>query len=297
VDDGSTDNTPEACSKFSGSIEYVRQHNAGVSQARNHGIKLARHAWIAFLDSDDYWTSNHLESIKAAIKETDGRARFYFTNTLMTGEAQETTLWSQIGFKLDAPYLLVPDCTDWMLGCRQPASIQSSVFNAALLKASSGFDKRVEPREDAELFCRLGIGGSACAVNAVGCIYTADDNTDIRLTTKVHIYTEQYWKRASMLWSILGSHFPDLNPKHRRIIHTFLADAYWRLARIYWKSGRFFQGGIALLQCLAAQPSFLIMHLGGCKSAKWSDADGRPVLQAECTSAAGITAQTTRVDH
>jgi glycosyltransferase involved in cell wall biosynthesis len=300
VDDGSTDGTPEMCRRFSGSIEYIHQSNGGVSQARNHGIKLARYAWIAFLDSDDHWTPNHLESIKTAIKDTDGKARFYFTNALITGEARETTLWSQIGFKLDAPYLFVPDCTDWMLGCRQPASIQSSVFNAALLKASDGFDQRVEPREDAELFCRLGIGGSACAVNAVGCIYTGDDNTDTRLTTKVHVYTEQYWKRACMLWSLLDSHFPDLDPKYRRVIHEFLADAYWRLTRIHWKSGRFFQGLSALFQCLAAQPSFLVMHLGRLKSAKWDEVEGRPVLQSEpkkIGSTAGINAQTTCADQ
>lgn len=305
VDDGSTDSTPEMCSKFLGSIEYVRQSNTGVAQARNHGIKLACHAWIAFLDSDDYWTPNHLESIKTAIRDTDGKARFYFNNALMAGEIPETTLWSQIGFKLDAPFVVVPDCTDWMLGCRQPASVQSSIFNAALLKASGGFDKRVEPREDAELFCRLGIGGSACAVNAIGCIYTADDNTDNRLTTKVHVYTEQYWKRACMLWSILNAHFPDLNPKHRRIIHNFLADAYWRLSRIYWKSGRFLQSAIALLRCVAAQPSFLIMHLFGGESAKWNEAAGRPVFQPEKNgmgaqvdrrSTAGVNAQTARVD-
>src|SRR5947208_1144787 len=79
-DDGSTDNTAEVCAKFGSAIEYVRQKNAGVSEARNTGIRLTRTPWTAFLDSDDYWTPAHLEKIAAAIKSTDGKARFYFTD-------------------------------------------------------------------------------------------------------------------------------------------------------------------------------------------------------------------------
>src|SRR5438270_12888106 len=52
VDDGSTDDTESACRAYGSAIQYVRQPNAGVSSARNHGIRLARQPWTAFLDSD-----------------------------------------------------------------------------------------------------------------------------------------------------------------------------------------------------------------------------------------------------
>jgi glycosyltransferase involved in cell wall biosynthesis len=59
IDDGSTDNTNEVVSKYD--VRYIYQKNKGVSNARNHGIKLAKNQWICFLDSDDIWEENKIE--------------------------------------------------------------------------------------------------------------------------------------------------------------------------------------------------------------------------------------------
>ena len=60
IDDGSTDATPALMAGFP-EVHYVQQENQGVSQARNHGIRVAKHEWIAFLDSDDEWLPRKLE--------------------------------------------------------------------------------------------------------------------------------------------------------------------------------------------------------------------------------------------
>lgn len=51
VDDGSTDGTPELCDRLGDVV--IHQKNAGVSTARNVGIRNARGEYIIFVDADD----------------------------------------------------------------------------------------------------------------------------------------------------------------------------------------------------------------------------------------------------
>ncbi len=62
VDDGSTDKTSEIAAGFGDKINYIYQENAGASAARNVGINAAKSKWIAFLDADDEWLPEYLES-------------------------------------------------------------------------------------------------------------------------------------------------------------------------------------------------------------------------------------------
>jgi len=64
VDDGSTDRTREIIGQFNEPrIRYYYKANSGVSSARNKGMDLARGEFIAFLDSDDIWEANYLDTI------------------------------------------------------------------------------------------------------------------------------------------------------------------------------------------------------------------------------------------
>lgn len=64
VNDGSTDKSVEVVESINDKrIRLVQQENQGVSAARNKGIEKANYEWIAFLDGDDLWKTNHLEEI------------------------------------------------------------------------------------------------------------------------------------------------------------------------------------------------------------------------------------------
>lgn len=62
VDDGSTDHTGQVAASFGDRVRYVLQQHGGSAEARNHGIRIAEGAWIAFLDADDEWLANRIGS-------------------------------------------------------------------------------------------------------------------------------------------------------------------------------------------------------------------------------------------
>lgn len=64
VNDGSTDAGPGSVERLGDSrIRLISQSNAGVSAARNRGIKEARASLVAFLDADDEWEPEFLATI------------------------------------------------------------------------------------------------------------------------------------------------------------------------------------------------------------------------------------------
>lgn len=72
IDDGSVDNSAAICSDLAAAdqrVKYVRQENAGVSSARNHGLALASGEYVLFVDSDDILKSDMVESMIATMEE------------------------------------------------------------------------------------------------------------------------------------------------------------------------------------------------------------------------------------
>ena len=61
VDDASSDGTGEVAKAYGTQIRYLcREHNAGVSSARNYGVEQASGDWLAFLDADDWYFPERL---------------------------------------------------------------------------------------------------------------------------------------------------------------------------------------------------------------------------------------------
>lgn len=64
INDGSTDKSLEIAKSFDNEkLKIYTQKNQGVSAARNLGIEKSTTDFCCFLDADDIWKSNHLESL------------------------------------------------------------------------------------------------------------------------------------------------------------------------------------------------------------------------------------------
>lgn len=85
VDDGSTDDTPKILQALQNEcrdsrLRIIRQANAGLSGARNSGIRAARGRYIGFLDGDDIWVDSKAER-HVAVLDSDSSIGITFSNS------------------------------------------------------------------------------------------------------------------------------------------------------------------------------------------------------------------------
>jgi glycosyltransferase involved in cell wall biosynthesis len=74
VDDGSTDSSGEIAR--AAGVRCVRQENAGVAAAINHGVRVASGPFVAFVSADDVWRPEKLALQHAALGNADNRLVF-----------------------------------------------------------------------------------------------------------------------------------------------------------------------------------------------------------------------------
>jgi len=74
VDDGSTDNTANIIKSYTDSrILYIYQENQDAFNAINHGLDIARGAFISILNSDDLYEPSRLKRLLQAHQETGAK--------------------------------------------------------------------------------------------------------------------------------------------------------------------------------------------------------------------------------
>ena len=147
VDDGSTDDTHAVAAAAGPRVVLVRnQKPAGVSAARNRGIRAARGAWIAFCDDDDLWSPDKLV-LQLEAAERAGAHWAY------TGDVNvDDRLRILSGGPPPDPDTVVALLPRW----NPIASGGSNVaVRAEVLASVGGFDPELRRTEDWDLWIRL----------------------------------------------------------------------------------------------------------------------------------------------
>lgn len=94
VVDGATDDTFERASSIAkdhdDSIMVLSQSNAGPSAARNNGINKVRTKYVTFLDADDAWLPNYLETIAPLLAGEPDLIEYDADCVSQSGERQYT---------------------------------------------------------------------------------------------------------------------------------------------------------------------------------------------------------------
>ena len=142
VDDGSADDMEKALEQFSDPRLRLLRHerNRGTAAARNTGIREARGAYVAFLDSDDEWLPEMLERQHAPLEASRPECSLALTGFYLARD--------HLGRCELRPLL---DSADWYLrllaGCNVSLGSCALVRRAALDEIGV-FDERMRRFED-----------------------------------------------------------------------------------------------------------------------------------------------------
>ncbi|WP_419675999.1 glycosyltransferase family 2 protein [Aliarcobacter butzleri] len=147
VDDGSTDKSASIVKSLKDQrIKLISQDNSGVSIARNNGVNQAKYEYIAFLDADDEWYSNHLEELNKLIQ------RFPEANLWISGYERSTEKkTSEDKYKI---YKLKEYLTDRLNGIRIAWTSAVAVSKTKFLD-KNGFMPNYNNGEDQALWLEL----------------------------------------------------------------------------------------------------------------------------------------------
>ena len=147
VDDGSTDDTPEALAPYASRIRLLRRGSrGGVSAARNAGITAARGEWLAFLDSDDLWLPEKLAHQMAYLSAHPAQ---------LWCQTEET--WVRRGVRLKQPptHRKIGGRIFFQSLERCMVSPSAVILHRRLLEEHGGFDEILPAAEDYDLWLRL----------------------------------------------------------------------------------------------------------------------------------------------
>jgi glycosyltransferase involved in cell wall biosynthesis len=234
VDDGSADDTVSAIQRLGVTVRVIDGGGGGAAAARNAGVAATRTEWVAFLDSDDVWSEDHLERLRRAIEATHGAAALYFSDAALP---DGTTAFGRSGFAPQAPLERVEHGDRWALLPVQPMMTPATVVSRAAYLACGGQDAALPCREDTHLFLLLGLGGGTCAV-AARTVTVTDDARSGRLTEQLPGSDAVYWIATARLYEDILRRFPALAPSQARELRRRLATAHWRLGRLSWRRRR-----------------------------------------------------------
>ena len=150
VDDGSTDSTRAVVAAIADPrLRYVWQENAGLSAARNTGIREARHAFIAFLDADDLWQPDLLATVLQ---------RFAALPPAFAAIATASTRMDAAGQPRTAPEHTVRHTGEITVRdfCLRNRPLSSSVvLKKHVFADCGGFDPTLRSSEDRDMWIRL----------------------------------------------------------------------------------------------------------------------------------------------
>lgn len=173
INDGSTDQSETKILEFDDDrIRYFSKENEGVAATRNFGIKKATSDFICFLDSDDYWCPDFLETMHSFTSEFPEEKVFACAIEIGT---KKNYIKAQYSIPKKSDFEIVDffeasqkECVLWT----SSVCIHKTVFGKA-----GTFDTKIMHGEDTELWIRIGLQFPIVFIQKVLARYVFDEKS------------------------------------------------------------------------------------------------------------------------
>jgi glycosyltransferase involved in cell wall biosynthesis len=215
VNDGSTDNSREIVKNFLDTrIIIVDQENLGLSAARNTGIEKAKFDFIAFLDADDLWKEDYLETMANMIHLNNSFKVFASKVDLLTPRKKADL--SPVSFNENRMQLI--DCYfDHSKNIFSPSSL---IINANVFEKIGGFNGEVNYGEDEDFFIRC--------FSSYSLVYYNEQKVYYRKG-----YENQLTSPNSGFKRIIPDYLSYLNKSNEKILKPYLDFIHFKLVVLF----------------------------------------------------------------
>lgn len=157
VNDGSTDDTQTIILDFAErnpqlSIQIIHQDNAGLSAARNAGIKASTAPYIAFLDADDLWITEKLIKQLSVFRQSknDGLGLVYCAYGVISEKSERLPSVIVI-----SPSLRGDASKKLLLGNFISGSGSAVLIKRTVFETVGVFDEKLRAGEDWDMWIRI----------------------------------------------------------------------------------------------------------------------------------------------
>lgn len=232
VNDGSTDQSLAVVNEINDArIRIFSKENGGVSIARNFGIEKAQYEYIAFLDADDLWLPDYLETIKGMIEQYPQARVFATSHTVIDNSGSKDVI---------SPHL--PKGEELLVDNYCKSIIKEEIYqiltfaicvDRSLFVKTGGFREGVKRGEDLDMWLRLSLVSPIVWKNDTKAIYNTI--TENNATAHYDSYKDEfpYWE-----WYTYGSSIY-LKFYVNRVISFLLKHVHYRdwvyiLPKINW---------------------------------------------------------------
>jgi glycosyltransferase involved in cell wall biosynthesis len=230
VDDGSTDNTKDIINSYGEQVRYIYQENKGAASSRNTGIEASKGEYIAFLDSDDYYTAENLQK-KLSFLESNSKIGWVYSDWQLIDDKSNYLDKGSLRFNYFNKKLS-GEIFEELFYKRNFIATDTVVIRRSVLEDIGFFDPTIPSQEEYDLWLRVSARYPVCYINEPLVIVTIHPDS---LSTD---FSKWAYGNALIIDKI-EKILPDNFTVRKRIMDRMHADKYTFLGRDFVQKGQF----------------------------------------------------------